>query len=479
MASNDLLVKKLACWFLSQHCNDETTVLLAINTLLKDCRDANPMVRGLALRTLTGLPHRQLLQYSLPAVIQGLQDNSAYVRRIAVAAVPALHKLSSSDVLDSELLDQLYGLIRDNDPLVTVNCLTTLDMILAGEGGVVINKNISGHLLKRLATFTDWGLITIFKLLCKFRPKTDDLILEYMNTADEYLRHSNTAVAQQALQYFLHLIVNMPHLHSQIHTRTMETLLNKLNSGNHEITYALLDIIESVLPTFSDLFRQKYKLFFCKYNEPVYLKKRRLQLLPRLADKENEASVLEELELYCHDGSAELCHKALEGIACMSQHSDHMRRGCLAVFIKLLQMDVEHIILGVLQVLQQVPFGDGDEEQTIFQLLLQVNKRLRSTADKCSLLWLVGEHCAKMPSAPYILEEVILDIDSFSPNTCIACLSAAIKVFVHLPAQTQMTLSHVMEVGISHKNQRVREKAVAYYHMLQQDPSMAITLCDN
>ena len=62
LASNDIVVKKLATWFVSQHSNEKDLVLLAINTLVKDCYDANPMTRGLALRTLTSLPDPSLLQ---------------------------------------------------------------------------------------------------------------------------------------------------------------------------------------------------------------------------------------------------------------------------------------------------------------------------------------------------------------------------------------------------------------------------------
>lgn len=46
-------------------------------------------------------------------------------------------------------MNELYSLLRDQDPIVVVNCLRALEEILKKEGGVVINKPIAHHLLNR------------------------------------------------------------------------------------------------------------------------------------------------------------------------------------------------------------------------------------------------------------------------------------------------------------------------------------------
>lgn len=48
------------------------------------------------------------------------------------------------------MVNELYNLLRDPDPVVMVNCLRALEEILKEEGGVVINKPIAHHLLNRL-----------------------------------------------------------------------------------------------------------------------------------------------------------------------------------------------------------------------------------------------------------------------------------------------------------------------------------------
>lgn len=45
------------------HTPEQELALLAINTLLKDCRDDDPTIRGLALRSLCALRVPNLLEY--------------------------------------------------------------------------------------------------------------------------------------------------------------------------------------------------------------------------------------------------------------------------------------------------------------------------------------------------------------------------------------------------------------------------------
>ena len=93
--------------------------LLAINTLQKDCRDEDPMTRGLALRSFTSLRLPNITEY-LPQVINsGLQDQSPYVRKTAVIGVIKLAMVAPECA--AELVDTLYKMIRDRDPQVVAH----------------------------------------------------------------------------------------------------------------------------------------------------------------------------------------------------------------------------------------------------------------------------------------------------------------------------------------------------------------------
>lgn len=157
LSSSDLLTKKLVCWFIRDNGQNQEFILLAINTLVKDCSDPNPLIRGFSLKTLTSIPHSFVLDHSLPLVRKGLEDSSVYVRRAAVLSCVSLYGVNSELLLENGIVDKLYNAIRDSDSVVVVNSLLALDEILGTEGGVVINHNIAVYLLNKLQASTVTG----------------------------------------------------------------------------------------------------------------------------------------------------------------------------------------------------------------------------------------------------------------------------------------------------------------------------------
>ena len=52
-------------------------------------------------------------------------------------------------LLELNLVDILYQMLRDKDPQVVSNCISVLDEVLAKEGGIVLNSKIAHYLMNR------------------------------------------------------------------------------------------------------------------------------------------------------------------------------------------------------------------------------------------------------------------------------------------------------------------------------------------
>jgi len=59
--------------------------------------------------------------------------------------------------IDSDIVDQLYKMIKDNDTLVIINAIQALNEILLGEGGMAISSKMIVYLLNRVKEFNEWG----------------------------------------------------------------------------------------------------------------------------------------------------------------------------------------------------------------------------------------------------------------------------------------------------------------------------------
>ena len=72
-------------------------------------------------------------------------------------------------------------------------------------------------------------------------------------------------------------------------------LVTVLSSGP-EVQYVALRNILLIIQRRPNVLRNDVKVFFCKYNDPIYLKLAKLEIMYRLAREENVREVLAELE---------------------------------------------------------------------------------------------------------------------------------------------------------------------------------------
>merc|ERR1719159_1881790 len=110
-ATNDLVQKKMVYLYLVNYAESNSELaILTVNTLQKDCRDDDPMIRGLALRSLCSLSLQNMVEYLQPAVQRAMEDVNGYVRKTAVIGVVKVFYISKSAVVDTDLLPTLQRL---------------------------------------------------------------------------------------------------------------------------------------------------------------------------------------------------------------------------------------------------------------------------------------------------------------------------------------------------------------------------------
>jgi len=299
LASTDLLTKKLASWYVAHHgtANSDVSVL-AVNTLVTDMHDPNPVVRSLAVRTLARIQLPELADHAMNAVNCGMKDSDAVVRRAAVLACVQIFRMEPSAIIDGGLVDRLYALIRDPDPVVVVNCLDALQEILADEGGVVVNRNMARYLLKQIESFPEPQCATVLQYMTRYHPRDETEALDLMNSADGFLDSSNAVVVVSALRYFLNVVSRsgLGHLQTDVITRAENSLIRLVSADAHETVYAVVRFMrEELVGKFTDVLSRHYVAVLCRGNDPAYLKVVKIQLLADIADNLSVRAVLDEL----------------------------------------------------------------------------------------------------------------------------------------------------------------------------------------
>jgi AP-2 complex subunit beta-1 len=95
-------------------------------------------------------------------------------------------------------------------------------------------------------------------------------------------------ILRLCVRNFLHLLVE-PHMKGLIHP---VTLLSK----PPELQFVALRNAQLILEKRPEILRNDIKVFFCKYNDPIYVKLAKLEVIVKLASENNIDKVLEELK---------------------------------------------------------------------------------------------------------------------------------------------------------------------------------------
>jgi len=120
-------IKKMCFLFLVNYAKAKPDVALkALPFLLNDLEDENPLVRALALRTISYVHVREYVEGTYTPLKRLLKDNDAYVRKTAAFTVAKMYDHDKRFVEDSDLIERLNTMLRDENPTVVASALAAL-----------------------------------------------------------------------------------------------------------------------------------------------------------------------------------------------------------------------------------------------------------------------------------------------------------------------------------------------------------------
>lgn len=104
---------------------------MSISLFKKDATNkANPIIRALAVRTMSSLRVPNLNEYLVEPLKIALKDEDPYVRKTAVLSVPKMYEISPEDPETLNLVSSLEALVaKEPNALVLANSIASLEEI--------------------------------------------------------------------------------------------------------------------------------------------------------------------------------------------------------------------------------------------------------------------------------------------------------------------------------------------------------------
>lgn len=476
IATHDIKQKKLVYLYLMNYAKTHPElVILATNTFMRDAEDPNPLIRALAIRTMGCIRVDKMVDYITIPLKKTLRDDNPYVRKTAVICVAKLYELNPQVCQQQGFLDILLELVDDPNQMVVANAVATLIEISNStkKKFFEIDTAILTKLLNTLNDCSEWGRISILSALLEYNAESVAEVHQIIEKISPQLQHENAAVVLSSIKILIKQL-------DKLTNSEVKNVLNRLSSplcsiltSAPEIQYVALKNIRILLEKYPFILDKELRAFFIKYNDPLYLKLEKIEILVRIANESNCMLLLAELREYAMEVDSALVNRAINGIGQIAIKIEKCSKKAVEVLYELFLDRHEYVVEEIVIVIQNILRRYSKEYVSSVITMIADSKLefLNRSEALSSYMWVLGEYPKEIPHLEDKLDMIVEGFEDFDPIVQSAALASLVKISLIKPtANTPHLLQTILTKATKElENAEVRDKAYLYWRLLSTD----------
>ncbi|KAF5381023.1 hypothetical protein D9615_003918 [Tricholomella constricta] len=491
-----LEIKKMVYLFLVSYGRSKPDQIhLVIPNFLQDCNDRNPLIRALAIRTMSYIPIPVVTDALTEPLRHCLKDRDPYVRKTAAICVVKLYTADPRRAERGGFVEMLRDLMLDSNATVVANAVAALSEIGDRHDGVIFKLNLAtaNKLLTALGESSElvtlltfdlladsvhrWGQIYILDSLLRYVPERHadaELMAERIVVQ---LQHANSAVVLTTIKALLYLMNYMENrrLIDYCCKKMGPPLVTLLSSGP-EVQYVALRNILLIIQRRPAVLKNDVKVFFCKYNDPIYVKLAKLEIMYRLARAENASEVLAELQEYASEVDVDFVRKAVRSIGRLAIKVEESADNCIQALLGLIETKVSYVVQETVIVTKDIFRRYPGKYEGIIPKLCENLDLLDEPESKAAMIWVLGQFSDRIDNSDELLDDLLYTFLDESVEVQLALLTAAVKLFIYKSkSDTTKELVHKVLKWATEDvdNPDLRDRGFMYWRMLAVNPAVA------
>ena len=315
-------------------------------------------------------------------------------------------------------------MLSDANPMVVANALAALQEIheVSGKDVLQITPGMLTKLLTALNDCTEWGQVFILDSLanlfdCKDMRDAEKVVERILPR----LQHVNSAVVLSAVR----LIVRMMEVCAsnedllKVWSKKMAPPLVTLLGAEAEQQYVALRNISLIVQKRPNILANDVKVFFVKYNDPIYIKMEKLEIMIRLANDKNVDQVLLEFKEYAQEVDVDFVRKAVKAIGKCAVSIASSSDKCVGVLVDLIKTKVSHVVQEGVIVIKDILRRYPNRYEKVISVLCDNLETLDEPEAKAAMVWIIGEYAEKIDNSDALLEGFL---DNFPEETSVVQL---------------------------------------------------------
>ncbi|KAF9532938.1 Adaptor protein complex beta subunit [Crepidotus variabilis] len=475
-----LEIKKMVYLFLMSYGRSRPDQIhMVIPNFLQDCNDRNPLIRALAIRTMSYIPIPEVMEALSDNLRHCLKDRDPYVRKTAAICVVKVYNADPRRAEKGGFVEQLRDLMLDANATVVANAVAALSEIGDRQDGVIFKLNLAtaNRLLAALGESSEWGQIYILDSLLRYVPERHADAETMAERIIIHLNHANSAVVLTTIKILLYLMNYMENRRLVEHCcKKMGPPLVALLSSGPEVQYVTLRNILLIIQRRPAVLKNDVRVFFCKYNDPIYVKLAKLEIMYRLARAENAKEVLAELQEYASEVDIDFVRKAVRSIGRLAIKVEAAADQCIQALLNLMENKVTYVVQEAIIVTKDIFRRYPGQYEGIIPKLCEHLDALDESESKAAMVWIIGQFADRIDNADELLDDLCYTFLEEHVEVQLALLTATVKLFIYkASSERAKTLVHKVLKWATEEvdNPDLRDRGFMYWRMLAINPSAA------
>lgn len=289
------------------------------------------------------------------------------------------------------------------------------------------------------------------------------------------LSHSNSSVVLTCLRVILYLMNYIPDETQILQlSRKLSPPLVTLLAKGPEIQYLALRNAILILQRQPEVLRNDIRVFFCKYNDPIYVKVTKLELIFMLANQDNISVVLNELREYATEIDVHFVRKAVRAIGKLAIKIEPAARQCIDTLLELVNAKIPYIVQEATVVIRNIFRKYPNQYESIISTVIKQIDDLDEPEAKAAIIWIIGQYADRIENADQLLQDFLATFQEEPVEVRLALLTATVKLFIQRPTKGSSLVPEVLKWCTEETDDPdLRDRGYMYWRLLSTDPATA------
>lgn len=292
------------------------------------------------------------------------------------------------------------------------------------------------------------------------------------------LSHSNSAVVLTCVRVIMYLMNYISD------AKQVDGLCKKLSpplvtllAKPSEIQYLTLRNCILILQQRPEVLQSDIRVFFCKYNDPIYVKVTKLELIFMLANKDNISVVLNELQEYATEIDVQFVRKAVRAIGKLAIKIEPAAKQCIDTLLSLVNAKIPYIVQEATVVIKNIFRKYPNQYESIISTVIRQIDELDEPEAKAAIIWIIGQYADRIENADSLLQDYLATFHDEPIEVQLALLTATVKLFIQRPTKGSTLVPQVLKWCTEDADDPdLRDRGFMYWRMLSTDPATAKTI---